>query len=31
MTKTLKLKGNYLYLIGKKKAMPPSLSGEQIW
>jgi len=31
LTKILKLKGNYLYLIGKKKVMLPSLPGEQIW
>jgi hypothetical protein len=31
MTKTLKLKGNYLYLIGQKNVMSACLSGEQIW
>jgi hypothetical protein len=31
MTKTLKLKGNYLYLIGQKNAMSACLLGEQIW
>ena len=31
MTKTLKLKGNYLYFIGCKNAKSACLSGEQIW
>jgi hypothetical protein len=31
LTKTLKLKGNYLYLIGHKNAMSGWFSGEQIW
>ena len=31
MTKALKLKGNYLYVIWTRKAINPQLSGEQIW
>jgi hypothetical protein len=31
MTKTLKLKGNFLYVIWTRKAMNPQFSGEQIW
>ena len=31
MTKALKLKGNYLYVIWTKKETAPQLSGEQIW
>jgi hypothetical protein len=31
MTKALKLKGNYLYVIWTIKAINPQLSGEQIW
>ncbi|MBN1191583.1 MAG: hypothetical protein JXA46_17660 [Dehalococcoidales bacterium] len=31
MTKALRLKGNYLYVIWNSKAVTPHLSGEQIW
>ena len=32
MTKALRLKGNYAYVIwSKKKAVAPSITGEQIW
>ncbi|MBI4287577.1 MAG: hypothetical protein HY671_03990 [Chloroflexi bacterium] len=31
MTKTLKLKGNYIYVIWPKREIAPLLAGEQIW
>lgn len=31
MTKALKLKGNYLYIIWTRKAIAPQLPGERIW
>ena len=31
MTRTLKMKGNYLYVISAKRVVVPSLGGELIW